>query len=273
MGGPRGRWRSLSYSPWKGVAALVVVLGFMANAWGATRTLTIGIVPQMPAWTLARRWTPILKAWSHQSGYRITLRTAPTIALFEQRVAHGDYDLVYLNPEDYAHNRARYRAFARENDWLQGLLVVRRGGPVHRLADLQGQVLAFPARHALAASIEPRRLLQQRHIQFEARYVGSHDSVYRGVALGLFAGGGGIHQTYALLSPAMRSQLQVLWVGPKTLPHPFAARRDLPGFIIQRLMAALLHLPAGVRPALAKLGFTGFLPATDTEYRRVRDRP
>lgn len=236
-------------------------------SWGAARELTIGIVPQMSSWALARRWTPVLEAWSRASGYAITLRTAPTITQFEQRVAQGDYDLVYLNPADYLRDRGRYQAFARGRGWLRGILVVRRGGPIYNVEGLRGQILAFPARHALAASMEPRRFLRAAHIPFRARYVGSHDSVYRGVALGLFAGGGGIERTYALLTPRVRRRLRVIWRGAKTLSHPFAARRDIPVAVVRRLTAALLHLPASVEPALKRLGFTGFLPTTDREYR------
>ncbi len=189
-----------------GQRALVgVFLGVLAAATCAReRPLTIGIVPQMSPWTLAQRWTPVLEAWSRLAGVRLALRTAPTITAFERRVARGAYDVVYLNPADCIRNRKRYRAFARRRGQLQGILVVRRTSPVHTLTGLTGHTLAFPARHALAASIEPRHVLKDAHIAFRARYVGSHDSVYRAVAMGLFVGGGGIRRTYDLLAPALR---------------------------------------------------------------------
>lgn len=253
------------------MAGLMILLAGWAgaaHAVAAPRVLTLGVVPQMSPWTLARLWTPVLQAWSAASGTRIVLRTAPTIRRFEHRVAQGDYALVYLNPGDYLRYRGLYRAFARGRGWLQGILVVRRGGPVSRIADLAHRVIAFPARHALAASVQPRRFLRARDIPFQARYVGSHDAVYRGVAAGLFAAGGGVRQTYGLLPAPVRSRLRVLWAGPKSLPHPFAARRTLPASLVRRLAAALLRLPRAIPGALRRLGFSGFELASDRDYTR-----
>ncbi len=245
----------------------LLLAALVRPAFGAPAALTLGVVPQMSPWALARRWTPLIKAWSARSGYRIVLRTAPTIARFERRVARGTYDLVFLNPTDYVRYRSRYRAFARGRGFLQGILVVRRYGP-RDLRALAGRVIAFPARAALAASVMPRHMLRRAGIAFTARYVGSHDAVYRGVAAGLFAAGGGIRRTFDLLAPRLRGKLRILWRGPKTLPHPFAARRDLPVAEVGRLRAALLALPASAPQLLKPLGFTGFRGATDRDYRR-----
>ena len=244
------------------------MLAGVPGAFAAPRVLTIGIVPQMSPWTLARRWTPVLEAWSAAVGVRIVLRTAPTIRRFERRVARGDYDLVYLNPVDYLRNRGRYRAFARGQGWLQGILVVRRKGPVRTIGELAHRLIAFPARDALAASIEPRRFLHVRGIPFETRYVGSHDAVYRAVAAGLFIAGGGARQTYDSLPAHIRRHLRVLWAGPKGLPHPFAARRTLPASLVRRLTVALVRLAQVVPGAIKRLGFTGFQATRDRDYTR-----
>ena len=238
------------------------------GAFAAPRMLTIGIVPQTSPWTLARRWTPVLEAWSAAVGVRITLRTAPTIHRFERRVARGDYDIVYLNPVDYLRNRDRYRVFARGRGRLQGILIVRRKGPVRDIDELAHRVIAFPARKALAASIEPRRFLHASGIPFEIRYLGSHNAVYRAVAAGLFIAGGGVRQTYDSLPAHIRRHLRVLWSGPKGLTHPFAARRTLPAFLVRRLTVALLRLPRVVPGAIKRLGFTGFRAARDRDYTR-----
>jgi len=249
------------------VGEAVLLIGLFAGSVRAEETprvLTIGVVPQISPWALARRWTPFLRVWSRAAGVRIIFRTAPTIARFERRAARGDYDLVYLNPADYVRDRAHYRAFARPKGSLQGVLVVRKAGPIHDLAALSGHRLAFPARRAQASSIEIRRFLRQHHIAFRAHYVGSHDSVYRGVALGLFVAGGGIRQTLDAVAPDVRRQLRVLWASARTISAPFAARRSLPAPLVARLTVALLHLPA-----FEQLGFKGFDAVKVGEYRQA----
>ncbi|MHB1752085.1 MAG: phosphate/phosphite/phosphonate ABC transporter substrate-binding protein [Acidiferrobacter sp.] len=249
---------ALALGAWVGVACARV----------APPVLTIGIVPQASPWVTAEHWTPIVQAWSRAAGVRLVLRTAPTISRFERRIARGAYDLVYLNPADYLRYRGRYRAFARGTDPLQGILVVRRGGPLRRPADLAHRVIAFPARHALAASIEPRRALHALGIPFRVHYAGSHDAVYRGVAAGLFAAGGGARQTYDALAASLRKRLTIVWAGPKSLPHPFAARRTLPAALVRRLAVALLRLPGLAPGAVKRLGFAGFRTTRDRDYTR-----
>lgn len=253
----RARWQWI----WAG---LWLVSGLVAAA--PRPQLTVGIVPQLPAWTLARRWAPVLAAWSRACGCALSFETAPTIAAFERRVAAGRYDVVYLNPEDYLRNRTRYRPFARGAGWLRGVLVVRRGSGIRDVSQLAGRALAFPAAHALAASVQPQWWLASRHIRFRPHYVGSHLSVYLGVARGLFVAGGGVEQTLRLARPALRAQLRILWRGPRTLPHPFLVRRSLPKPLRQQIAEGLLHLPASLDPALARLGFTGFVAARDRDY-------
>lgn len=259
----------MRFGPW---VAMLVVLGSvtLVPAWAAVVAvprLTIGIVPQLPAWILARRWAPLLQVWSQAAHVHLVFRTAPTIAAFERRVAAGRYDLVYLNPADYDRYRGRYRAFARGACLLQGVLVVRRDSGIRSLRQLAGQSLAFPARHALAASVQPRAALARQHIPFLPHYVGSHASVYLGVSEGLFTGGGGVQQTLSLAPLAVRQQLRVIWRGPQTLPHPFAARRSLAPALVQVLARALIRVGATQPGPLRPLGFTGFLPATDRDYR------
>ncbi len=69
----------------------LALLAGMPGAWAARRVLTIGMVPQMSPWALARRRTPVLRAWSAVAGVRIALRSAPTIHRFEQRISRANY--------------------------------------------------------------------------------------------------------------------------------------------------------------------------------------
>lgn len=253
------------------VVLAIVVAALSRPSWAAPRALSVGIVPQQPAWVLAQLWVPVLEAWSRASGVPLRFATAPSIAVFEQRLRVGRYDIVYLNPSDYRRQDRAYRVFARPSDTLQGVLVVRRSSPFYRLSQLRGAEIAFPAAHAFAASMLPRQALDQEHVSYHIRYVGSHDSVYLGVQQGLFPAGGGITQTLSMLRPDVRAQLRVIWHSPQYLPHPFAALRTLPPEVLARLRRGLLSLgttPA-TRPLLVPLGFRGFRRARSRDYRHL----
>ena len=236
-------------------------------------TLTLGVVPHASPVVLAAEWLPIVRALSARTGDNIVFKTAPDTSTFGGRVRAGQYDIVYLNPQDYVnyHRTTGYRAIAHASGVvLQGVIIVRRDAPFRILADLADKDLAFPAPTSLAASILTRAALRRGNIPFSAHYVGSHDSVYLGVAKGLFAAGGGIEQT--LKASPMRDSLRVLWRSEQIPPHPFAVLPSVTQETVRRITRALIDIGRDplLRPALDRLGFPGFEGATDASYNPIR---
>jgi phosphonate transport system substrate-binding protein len=132
--------------------------------------------------------------------------------------------------------------------------------------------LAFPAPAAFAASVLPRAHLRAEGIDFEARYVSSHDSVYLAVARGLFPAGGGVERTFEATDPAVREQLRVLWTTPGYTPHAIAARPGIGGDVRERVSAALIAMAADEvgRAALEGLKVKGFEAAANSDWDDVR---
>lgn len=247
----------------------------MAGAAPGADTLTFGIVPQQSASTLARLWTPIFEHLSATTGYRIEFRTAPDIPEFERRLAAGEYDLAYMNPYHYTvfHERPGYLAFAKEKDkQLKGLLVVRADSPYNALDDLAGETLAFPSPAAFAATVLTRAHLQSLAIPYQTKYVLSHDSVYRTVAMGLYAAGGGIMRTFSSVDEATRRQLRILWVSPGHTPHAFAAHPRLDSVVVKTIQTAMVQLDQSGegRRLLDNLEIKGISPAQDEEWNDIR---
>ena len=264
-------WQSRWYAL-RAILSVVMVLSWLPEASGQTagRIYSFGVVPQQSASEVARLWTPILAYLSEKTGMTLHLETAKDIATFEQRLMAEEYDFAYSNPLTYAtrHHAHGYDVFAKERDrLLVGILVVRKDSPYRGLADLSGSNLAFPAEAAAAASVIPRSHLDKLHIPFTPHYVGSHDSAFLTVAKGLYAAGGGVTRTFDMLQPAVRDQLRVLWTTPAYPPHPFIARRGLPGDAVARLQAAMLAAeadPAG-QAVLKPAAFNGISVARDSD--------
>ena len=239
-------WRLLRAISGAALLLLAVLPAVKADtAPGTSPVISFGIVPQQSAAKLARLWTPMLEDLSATTGYRIEFRTAPNIPEFERRVAKGEYDIAYMNPYHYTtfNQQPGYRAFARAKDKrLEGVVVVRADSDYQELKDLAGQTLAFPSPAAFAASIVTRATLQNRAIPFEPRYVASHDSVYRSVALGLYPAGGGVMRTFNNAEDDIRSQLRILWISPGYTPHAFAAHPSLDSGVVERIQSAMIGL-------------------------------
>lgn len=253
----------------------LATLALGIHAWAAADEISVGIVPQQAATALAKSWVPLLAEISQRSGLRLTFKTAPDIPTFETRMQQGEYDIAYMNPYHYTvfAKQPGYRAFAKEKGRkLVGIIVVAKDSPVQNLDQLRGKVVAFPAPAAFAASILPRAEFSKQKIAINERFVSSHDSVYRGVAQGSFAAGGGIRRTLEAMDPAIATQLRILATTPAYVPHAFAAHPRLPAATLQKISAVLqgLDLDENGRQLLAPLSFKGIEAAEDKEWDEIR---
>lgn len=250
-------------APWRGAGAV------------PRDELIVGIVPQQSATALARAWIPMLQDVATRSGVRLAFRTAPDIPTFEDRLHAGEFDLAYMNPYHYTvfSRSPGYRAFAKERGRrLVGVIVVRKDSPVTALRQLADLPVAFPAPAAFAASILTRAEFSRQGIPIDARFVASHDSVYLGVARGLFAAGGGVRRTFEAIDPEVSAQLRVLSSTPAYVPHAFAAHPRVDGDVVARVLGAMRSLADDERgrELLKPLSFAGIDAARDAEWDEIR---
>jgi phosphonate transport system substrate-binding protein len=237
--------------------------------------LSFGIVPQQAASKLARLWSPILQHVSRKAGVKLTFSTAKDIPTFEERCKEGKYDLAYMNPYHYTvyHETQGYIAIGKQKDkQIQGILVVRKDSKAKSLADFANTILAFPAPAAFAASILPRAGLKAANVPFKANYVSSHDSVYRGVAKGLYPCGGGIVRTFKNMDPTIAKQLKIFWKTAKYTPHAIAIHPKVPANIRQAIAKALIELSdsAKGKALLESIKFKGVEAAVNKDWDDVR---
>lgn len=236
--------------------------------------LSIGIVPQQAAGKLLRTWSPLL-SWLHkETGIQIRFKTATDIPTFESRLAARQYDLAYMNPYHFTvfnNEEHGYQAMVKAKDKLiKGIIVVHKDSTLTRLEELHNQSLAFPAPAAFAATVLPSSNLKARNIDFEANYVSSHDSVYKGVAEGFFPAGGGVIRTLKASTPEIREKLRILWQTPGYTPHALAVHSSVDQAVVERIKAALLKVHAVAPEVLNGLKIKGFEAATNSDWDDVR---
>jgi phosphonate transport system substrate-binding protein len=239
------------------------------------RVYSFGVVPQQSATELAKAWAPLLEQLSKASGVKLRFATAPDIPAFEKRLAAGQYDFAYMNPYHYSvfHKRPGYAAFAREKERrLKGIVVVRKDSPYKDIAELRDQSLAFPAPAAFAATVLVQAEFARVGVAIKPRYVSSHDSVYLGVAKGLYPAGGGVTRTLENMDVEVRDQLRVLWTSKAYTPHPFAAHPRVPAKTVEKVAQAMfaLHEAQGGPEVLKGIGFKAIEPGQDKDWDDVR---
>lgn len=252
--------------------ALVTTLNPVVSL--AEQQYSFGIVPQTNGSKLSKLWSPILQYLENKSDIKLRFATARNINTFERRVGSGKYDIVYMSPYHYTvfHDKQGYNAFAKaKKKRLKGIIVVKKDSPYRSINDLENSELAFPS-NAFAANLVPRAVLSKANLSYSAKYVSSHDSVYRNIARGRYPAGGGVLRTFNNTSPEYRNQLRILWKSDGYTPHAFAAHPRVPKAAIEKLQRVLLEMeqdPEG-KALLKNIRLKGIEQGTDREWDDVR---
>lgn len=239
------------------------------------KVFTFGIVPQQSAVVLAKKWLPILQYLSQETGYKFVFKTTSTIPEFEKNVLNKAYDFAYMNPYHYTvfHEKSGYEALLKQGDkQIKGILVTHINSGIDSLDDLQNANIAFPAPAAFAATVIPQSILKSKKIIHNSSYVSSHESVYKNVAYGNFAVGGGIERTFANTPDAIRSQLRVFWRSKGYTPHAIAAAPQVSDTVKANLKSAFLSMneSAEGKALLETLKFKRIIEAFDSDWNDVR---
>jgi phosphonate transport system substrate-binding protein len=254
---------------------LALLIFISPGLFAQPEVMTFGIVPQQAASKLARLWSPLLDYLNRQSGLKIQFATAKDIPTFERQLNAGEYDFAYMNPYHFTvfNKHPGYQAVARARDKkIKGIIVVRKDSPVQSIQDLNNMTLAFPAPAAFAASILPRSELVSRVVNFQPRYVSSHDSVYRAVAKEIFPAGGGVIRTFKNVDREIRDQLRVLWTSQGFTPHAIAAHPDISAETVSLVQSALVTMEQSAegKALLEGIKIKGFEAAENKDWDDVR---
>ncbi|VAW66054.1 Phosphonate ABC transporter phosphate-binding periplasmic component (TC 3.A.1.9.1) [hydrothermal vent metagenome] len=204
------------------------------------------VVPQFSPTIVHRDWGALLKMLEQRTGYRFRLVIADSFNFFETSLFQGKVDFAYANPYQtlLAHRAQAYIPLLRdEHRRLTGILVVRKGSPYQKVADIEGKKVAFASPNAFAVSLYMRALLSEKEkISFTPRYVGTHSNAYRQVLLGKAVASGGIYRTLRKERAEVQDNLQVIYETPKTITHAIIAHPTVPVKVRARVQQAILEM-------------------------------
>jgi phosphonate transport system substrate-binding protein len=207
--------------------------------------LIVGVVPQMEPTEIENRWGSFLKELKKVSGYSFEIRYYKSIPLFEKGLKEGELDIAFMNPYHaiMAYEWQKYRPIIHDQKALVGILVVRDGGTIAQLSDLNNQSIAFPAPNAFAASLYMRALLdKQEHIKFKPIYVKTHTNVYRNVMFGMMPAGGGVNNTFIREEPEVQRKLKILYSTKPLAAHPICLHPRIPVKVATVIEKSILEM-------------------------------
>lgn len=263
----------------KAVMAVVVMMIVLTSnlVWAQDPVkYSFGVVPQTTATEIFKTWNPLLKKLSSEMGVSLELRLFDNIPKFESSFLAGELDFAYMNPYHVVMaQKAGYIPLVRDNDPVIGILVVKKGGDIRAVRDLDGKTIAFPAPNAFAASLYMRALLkEQMKINITPHYMGNHSNAYRAVDTGAMSvkAGGGVRKTLNKENDALKNNLLVLYETPAAAPHPVTANKRVPESVRKRFMEAFTKVAGAEKDLVAAIQMTNPVPADyKRDYEPLRD--
>ncbi len=234
-----------------------------------------GIVPQQSHDVLIKKWQPIADYLSKQTGSEILFKTEASIDEFEKVLYKGGYDFAYMNPYHYilANRKQSYYAELRADKRIKGILVSSGGNLEYFLNNEKTQFL-FPSPNAFAATLLVKyELLMVFDVDLNKlknyQYVGSHDTVYKGIADNQAQLGGGVQRTFTNFEKsAVKDRLEIVYETKLYPSHPLAFKPDMDRQLKDKIIDALLNLPEEL---ISALSIKKMIRTSDGEYDCIRD--
>ncbi|MDB2563007.1 phosphate/phosphite/phosphonate ABC transporter substrate-binding protein, partial [Sulfurimonas sp.] len=227
---------------------LVFIITFISSLHA---DIIMGVVPQQSPLKLLKAWSPIAQYLSEKTGEKVIFKTETSITKFEKVLYSGGYDFAYMNPYHFvvAHQTQGYTANIRAYKNIKGILVMKKGLGIEKIKD-KDNIFLFPAPNAFAATLLTKYdLIQKFGVDLKtlnkARYVNSHDSVYKGISRNFGDIGGGIERTYNTLTDKQTKESLNIVHTTKAYPsHPFAFKATMNKEKKERIIHALLNIDA-----------------------------
>lgn len=261
---------------WLCAAWLCLTTGAAAAACPAM--LEVGVFPYLSPRAVLATHAPMKDYLAARLGCSVNVSTAPGFKDIYERTRGGEYDLVILPPHlaRLVQIEAAYVPVAIYSKVLKGLIVVRRDGPYHKVADLSGQAIVAPDRLAMVTFIG-MQYLREQGMQPGTHYTlatsTSHSSAAYSVVQKEFAAVVTERAAFEKQIPEeTRNKLRVLATMGATphvifLAHPRLGREQ-----IERLRETLIRFavePAEGRQFIEKGGWEGIRAVTDADLRAL----
>jgi phosphonate transport system substrate-binding protein len=252
----------------------------------AESIVRIGVLPDMNAEELQKRYTPLLRYLSEETGLEFELILPTNYAELLHFFGRGEVDLALFGGLTFVQANSLYQAeplVMRDVDTrFISVFVIRNNDPATELNHLRGKVLAFGSTLSTSGHLMPRYFLQTNKQIIPEKYFGqivysgSHDKTAYMVRDGE-ADLGAVN--VEIINDMLRDgrlkqgQLRVVWETPPYPDYVWAVPHQLDQDIKMRLRDAYLQLDVTDkhhRHILSGLGAHSFLPAGTRIFQPLR---
>jgi len=227
------------------ILSLLVLFVSPAPSYAEKNIYTLAVVPNLPAVTLHKNWTPLIEHLSRELGIKIELKLYDKITTFLDDTQAGEPDFTYSAPNMFylAYQKQKYIPMVRSSKLLRGQVFVRKDSPYMKVSDLKGKTIAFVGPKSICSVITRHSMLTgQGALDFTSSFSGSTINVAKSVLLGKVDAGATLDTSMINDLPEMRNEFRIILETEKIAPHPLSAHPRVPKKLQKAMTDALLAL-------------------------------
>jgi len=232
----------------KAILATVFLIIFVCSATVSAaekKVYTLAVIPNMPAMTLHKNWTPFADYLSEKLGIRIELKIYDKIGTFLAETEDGKADFIYSAPNMFyqAYQKQEYIPLVRSSTMMRGVVFVRKDSPYRTVRDLQGKSIAFVGPKNVCSVLTRHAMTTgQGRINFNASYNGSTVNVAKIVQLGKADAGGTLDISMMSDVPEMANEFRTILETNQIASHPLAAHPRVPAKLREAFSKTVLAM-------------------------------
>jgi phosphonate transport system substrate-binding protein len=255
---------------------LLLLVGTRCALAAPQTELVFGIYPYLSPSQIVGQFRPLQQYLSQELGRAVSLQSAPDFDTFVKRTRAGEYDLIFTAPHmgRLAQQRDGYLPVAQTGYPIMVVVLSRRDGPVHSLADLSGGSLAIGARMSMTYQIVNQALTRYGlAMGQQVRFVNtaSFSNVLQAVLRGEADAGATGTLLWDIAPLAQRRQLREIYRAPPVPGFLLLAHPRVGADSHQRLKTALFNFK---RTATGKAYFQSsrqidFRPLDEPTLQRI----
>ena len=248
--------------------------------------LTIGLLPEQDLFVQKRRYAPVARYLSQETGMEVELKVLRRYGNIIENFKSGHLDGAFFGSftgalaiKTISVEPLARPEYADGNSTYYGMIFVRKDSGIKSAADMKGKVFAFVDKATTAGWLLPLHYFHENKIEDyqtwfkETYFAGTHEDAIHDVLDGKADVGTAKNLIFNKFANEGKNKLEVLAVSPRVPSNTLAMRHDLSPRLKAQLKKILLTMhetPDGIK-ALQEFGAVRFLETTQQDYQPVFD--
>ena len=248
------------------------------------KVYTFGVHPLHNPQKLFEVYEPLIEYINaHLEDATLRLEASRNYAAFDQKLSNRSLDFALPNPyQTLMAMEKGYKVFAKMGDdsSFRGIFLVRKDANITDVNQLKGQVVSYPAKTALAATIMPQQYLYEHGIdvmhELQNSYVGSQESSIMNVYLKKSIAGATWPPPWRAFQkehPNIANELEIAWETEPLINNSLVVKSDVPTALVEEIKKQLLLLhtrPEG-KKILDAMELSHYVDANCSDYDIVKE--